>query len=250
MSSNRLVFLLTLSTIVLPAMGADTVETWDLGATNLDYYMGADGLGRPSGDGEVFGDIMLGYGLAERFSAYLGASLLADRSLGDGHHHTYLGIFGTVHDRDHVDLDVFMDMSGGQGGLALTPSIELNFDRDAEQQSWGLFLRAGVELGNCGDDDECDEGSIKADFAVNPGAYLTLGNGSQLVIEYDSTYASNRAASGHDWEYGAVALGWNVPVTSSIELINELHFDVPQDDEPMSWGVMVGFIATLPAGPR
>ncbi len=46
---------------------------------------------------------------------------------------------------------------------------------------------------------------------------------------------------------GGLALGYNVTLSESIELINQLYLDIPQRDDPVAVGLMIGFIATLPS---
>ena len=43
-----------------------------------------------------------------------------------------------------------------------------------------------------------------------------------------------------------ISLGYNVVVHDAIELVNQVYFDIPGDDEAFSFGVMVGFIASPP----
>ena len=59
--------------LCLPGLtfAADTVETWDAGATDVDFYLGFDGLDPKRGGHAVYGDIMPGYGIVEHFSVYL-----------------------------------------------------------------------------------------------------------------------------------------------------------------------------------
>jgi len=47
-------------------------------------------------------------------------------------------------------------------------------------------------------------------------------------------------------EVGAIAVGYNVMIFESIELINEISCDVPRGDEQISWGVSTGIIVTMP----
>ncbi len=47
-------------------------------------------------------------------------------------------------------------------------------------------------------------------------------------------------------DVGGLALGYNVTLSKSIELINQLCLDLPQQNEPVAVGLMIGFIATLP----
>jgi hypothetical protein len=47
--------------LTYPAQAADTVETWDVGATDVDFYLGFDGMGLDRYERTLSGEIMLGY---------------------------------------------------------------------------------------------------------------------------------------------------------------------------------------------
>jgi hypothetical protein len=235
------------------ATAADTVETWAAGATDVDFYLGADGLAQRKSDKTVFADIMLGYGLADRFSAYLGTTLFADEYLVNGGADIYTGLFGAPIETNHVDLDLFLNVGAGGTGLTaitVTPALELNIDRDPDMRTWGVYLRAGLPLFGEAETRNDEAGAsfdIHIDVATILGAYATLGERHQLLIEYDMAFHPKGAAETDAVEVGGVALGYNIVLNDAIELINQLYLDVPQDDEPVSLGIMVGLIATLPA---
>lgn len=237
--------------LVCGARAADTVETWDVGATDVDFYLGADGLGPDADARSMFGDIMLGYGLIDRLSAYVGATLSADGHFAHGNAGLYLGVFGTPIETDHFDLDLFLDVSAGGDGFdafAFTPSTEINFDLDPDQGSWGLYVRAGVPI--YGEAREAvPERHVHAfDVEVNPGTYVTLGRGHQLLFEYDMLFHSQHDK--HTSHVGGLAVGYNVVLAESIELINQVYFDIPQRDEQPAIGLFTGIIVTLPSMKR
>jgi len=41
-------------------------------------------------------------------------------------------------------------------------------------------------------------------------------------------------------------VGCNVIINRAIELIIEIHMDIPQEDEKSAYGIMVGLLATVP----
>ncbi len=233
------------------AHAADTVETWDVGATDVDLYLGADGIG-PDADGRsVYGDIMLGYGLVDRLSAYVGATLSANDHFADGNADVYLGVFGTPIETDHFDLDLFLDVAAGGDGFddfALTPSTEINFDLDPDQGNWGLYVRAGVPI--YGEPDETDPAEhVRAfDVEINPGTYFTLGRGHQLLLEFDLSFHPRQEE--HTTHVGGVAVGYNIVLAEPIELINQVYVDIPQGDEQPAVGLFTGLIVTLPSAKR
>lgn len=232
------------------AHAADTTETWDAGATDIDFYLGLDGVGRAQYEKTAFGELMLGYGIVERFSAFLGAALESNEVFADGAGAFFLGIFGTPLDTDHVDLDLFFRVGAGGPGFSeieVTPALELNVDAHPERRSWGLYLRAGVPLfgRDTGDTRMHHELGLRCEATV--GAYYTLAGRHQLLLEHDVVWHPRPSAEDRPFEVGGLALGYNVTLSRAIELINQIYFDLPQAGEPAAFGVMSGFIATLPA---
>ncbi|MAE72301.1 MAG: hypothetical protein CME06_17765 [Gemmatimonadetes bacterium] len=230
------------------ARSADTVEIWDVGATDVDFYMGIDGLRDDRSDRAVFGDIMLGYGLTGQVSAYLGTTLEGDGYLSNGATGLYFGLFGTALDTDHFDFDLFLDISGDASGqLQFAPAVELNYDAKPDLASWGAYLRAGSPIYGRSEP-ETEQHDSAHHFETAFGSYWTATVNSQLLIEYDMVLHPNPAAGERDLEIGGLALGFNYYLgdESGIELINQIHFDLPQSGESFSVGVMVGMIASLP----
>lgn len=245
------------ATLLCPvaARAADTVETWAVGATDVDFYLGFDGI--RGEQGSSYGDIMLGYGIVERFSAYLGTTLEGSEDFGDGQATIYLGIFGTPIDFDHFDLDLFLNVSTGGPGLGefeLAPAIELNFDRDPDHGSWGTYLRASLPVHGrevAGPMIEV-EPTIESTFHVGStlGAYLTVADGHQLLVEYGMDFHPDAAEGERGVEMGGLGFGYNVGLNDTLELITQLYVDIPQQDERVEYGLMTGFIATLPSARR
>lgn len=238
--------------VYAPARAADTVETWDVGATDVDFYCGFDGMGPEDGERGLYGDIMLGYGLVERFSAYLGTTLSANDHFTEGNADVYLGIFGTPLDTDHFDLDLFLDVGAGGNGFdefSLTPSTELNLDLEPDLGSWGIYLRAGVPVYGRFEQEESGntEHQRAADVQLNPGTYLTIAHRHQVLLEYDMAFHPKAGPDDHAVDIGGIALGYNVVLADPIELITQVYLDIPQEDEQAAVGVMVGFIATMPS---
>ena len=237
------------------ARGADTVNTWDEGATNVEFYLGADGIGLGKYPKTIYSDIMLGYGLIKRFSAYWGTMLEANEYFAAGSASLYTGLFGTPLDTDHFDLDLFFDVSGGGLGFSefkLNPALELNFDLDPDMRNWGMYLRAGVPI--CGRDLIPDEDAEPAHGAAayiecTIGTYCTIADRHQVLIEYDMAFRPTPGEEEHDIEIGCIALGYNVLLHEAIEMINQVLFDIPQNDEYFSVGLMVGFAVPSIVGP-
>ena len=92
-----------------PSEAADTVETWDVGATDVELAIGLDGVGPAPAERTHSAVMLLGYGIVERLSAYLGTTLEGDQVLSNGRAYVHLGAFGTLVETDHFDLDLFLD---------------------------------------------------------------------------------------------------------------------------------------------
>lgn len=247
--------------VLLPLLGAssaraaDTVETWDVGATDLDFYLGYDGIGAGNSERRVYSDIMLGYGIIDRLSAYLGTTLQGNGLFDDGQANIYLGIFGTPLETAHFDIDLFLDFSVGGAGLSefqAAPAVEFNFDHDPQMRSWGAYLRVSMPVqarSIASDTSNATEPDLAFSVLVNPGMYLTIAERHQLLVEYDMTF-HNRPVDTHQVDIGGVALGYNVKLSATLELINQVYLDIPQQDEVVTAAVTIGFIGTLPSAVR
>ncbi len=238
-----------------PASAADTTEPFDLGATDVDFYVGFDGMGPQGGERALYGDIMLGYGLTPRLSGYVGTTLSANEQFADGNADVYLGLYGTPLDTDHFDLDLFLDFSAGGDGFddfALTPMTELNFDLTPDLGSWGLYARIALPLYGQPKEGDPDEHERALDVVLNPGTYVSLGDRHQILVEYEMSFHPKATEDGHTTDVGGVALGYNVSLTpdGSFELVNQVFLDIPGKDEQAAVGVSTGFIVTLPSARR
>lgn len=250
---------LLLAAACLPGMptvtlAADTLETWDAGSGNLDFYLTMDGVGRSLPEQGVAGDMLLGWGVADRLSTYLSMSLAADGALADGDAALGVGLFGTPVDTDHFDLDLVLDLCAGGAGLrdlCLGPSLELNLDAAPDLASWGAYVRAGLEITGREVGDAHAGKSAAApgrlvDRVLTFGGYRSLGARSQLLLEYDLTWRDEPEAGGPAVERGGLALGFNRMLGDTLELVTQGRWDVPQGERDGAFGLTLGFIAGLP----
>ena len=239
------------------AKAADTCETFDLGATDFEFYLGYDGIALEKYEGVVSGEVVLGYGFMDGFSGYLAAAGAANEYFTKGSSGLAFGIFGTVVDTDHFDLDLFLHGGFAADEFGLTPALELNFDLEPDLALWGMYLR--VEQALAGRDEsteddpataDVDESSARYVFAsstgLTVGSYYTVAENHQLLLEYDMSFAHNPTAGEDTMEIGGVALGYNVMLTDSIEMINQVTFDIPRSGEDFAVGVSTGIIVTMP----
>lgn len=235
------------------ARAADTVETFDAGAWDVELYAGADGLGTPAGDRAVFGEAVVGHGLARGLSAYVASALQADGDLGGRQPDLRLGLFGTPVDLDRFDLDLMLEVGGGGDDFAslwVVPGVELNLDLEAPIGSWGPYLRVSVPVN--GERHRNADGSttFRTDhaFDLNPGLQWTPREGHQLLAEYVVALNPGEGDAPAAWDAGGVALGYNVVVSEAVELITQASL-APGAGDRWVPGVMLGLIATLPGAP-
>lgn len=237
------------------AGAADTVETWDVGATDVDFYLGTEGIGLDeASDRAVYGDIMLGYGLIERFSAYFGTTLQGDGALANATAAFYFGCFGTPIETDHFDLDLFLNISAEGPGfeqLQLAPALELNWDHDPEMRTAGVYMRLGMPVygRETSSQNQLAEPGHDAAFHLEGtlGMYVTVSDSEQLFLELLAGVHPSPGPEEEPFDGLGAAIGYNVGIHDSIELITQVSAEIPHDDTPFSVGAMVGFIATLPS---
>ncbi|RJO65025.1 MAG: hypothetical protein C4523_17130 [Myxococcales bacterium] len=259
------------------AQAADTTETFDPGASDFEFYLNFDGLGKDKYEKEISAEALAGFGIMDRFSAYLAFAGASNEYFGDGAGSASLGLFGTPLDTDHLDLDLFLDASFGASDFAFTPALELNLDVAPDLAVAGFYLRAAEVFAGRDETPEPDAAPLVCEQVENPqggpptliceageteeperelalapateltfGAYWTVADGHQLLVEYDMAAANNPAEDEDVWSIGGVALGYNVAIHDSVEMANQLFFDIPQADETFGVGVGVGFIFSLP----
>jgi len=235
------------SALTAGVSASDTMETFDVGATDVEFYTGADGLGLPSDERAAFGDMMLGYGLVERISAYFGTTLEGSGAFADGSSTHYLGLFGTPFDTNHLDLDLQLDMASGgpEQRLEIRPALELNVDEDPEMRTWGLYLRTPLPVYGR----KFQTGERHATFHLEStlGTYVQLADGHQLLAEYDMAFHPDPQDGERRTDVGGAAFGYNVAVSDEIELITQAFVDIPQAGDQVSVSLMAGLIATLPS---
>lgn len=245
--------MLAVSLVVVTALdvrAADTTEPFDLGASNVDFYVGTDGLGLEQFATRLYLDAMLGYGLTPELSFYLGTRLHANAQFGDASGDLYTGLYGTPVDTEHVDLDLFFEGVMRLGSsFSVAPGAEINFDMRPDQALFGAYLRVFFPIfGETSGENVEGEGTsqVVVTTEATVGTYLTLGAHHMLHLEYDMVVPFSPAADSPSYEVGGVALGYNVVVHEHIELINQVYLDIPQTGERGSIGLMVGLIATVP----
>jgi len=239
------------------AHAADTTEAYDIGATDYEFYTGFDGIGLDRYEKTIWAEVVLGYGFLERFAGHVSVFGESNEYFGEGGGGFLVGMFGTPVDTDHFDLDLHIDAGYAVDEFTMTPSLEMNFDLLPDMEKWGVYIRAAEDLAGRDESVEDDPASAadesKTQYAFAPSTGLLLGTyfmaapEHQLLLEYDTYFAHNPAAGEETMEIGGVTLGYNVIVHDSIEMINQLFFDIPQNGEKFAVGISTGIIITMPA---
>lgn len=228
------------------AHAADTTEPFDKGAVDAELYLGV--ADPDTAAGQLATDLVFGYGLTKRLSLTVAVTFEQALREQTRNSHVHLGGLFNLFDTTHVDLDLqFCSHVGGAAfdSWQVVPGFELNIDSDDQRGGVGLYLRAGVAFGS---HPEATEGVHRVLFSwelpLTTGAYWTVARGHQLLLEADMGLMPQSDAP-RRFNLGGVAVGYNLELTSWLELINQLHVDVPQADEAVGYAATTGVIMTL-----
>ncbi|MBI5546818.1 MAG: FeoB-associated Cys-rich membrane protein [Deltaproteobacteria bacterium] len=249
---KKLVLLLLTGTLALAAptiaWAADTVETWAPGATDVELYLGYEGLGTRREQHGVYADITLGYGIAHRLSAYLGLTLQGNGYLAEADPAVRLGVFSTILQGSLMDLDLMLEIGAtgpGLSQLAVAPGTEINLDLSSPFGPIGAYLRAGLGFGG----HRLGDLQYETRFALDltPGVHWTPHEGHQLFAQYAGALQLASSEGPTRWEHAGVSVGYNVALTPHLELITQASVGPRHNEEPgVVGGVMLGFIASVP----
>ncbi len=234
-----LAVLLLLAVSSAPALAVDSLELFDPGVSDFEFYLSLSGVGQD--ESAVGAETVLGIGITDCLSGQIFASGEANQYLEGAAAEFGFGIFGTPVDTDHLDLDTGLNVAtggGAHGDFALAPFIEINLDSDPEMLGYGAYLVVEEALSGSG-------ATIMPVTALTLGAYYTVKDGHQFLAAFDVTF-NHRNADERNTDVGSIALGYNSALTDNIELITEVSFDIPQDDDDFGAGFVIGFIAALP----
>jgi hypothetical protein len=244
-----LLLLLLLTATAQRAYAVDTTETYDVGATDFEFYLGFDGIGRKKHEKEVSIEALAGFGFIDRFSGYVTIAGASNEYFTEGTNEVSAGIFGTPLDTDHVDLDILFNGGAAADEFEVTPGLELNLDLKPDLALAGLYFRIEETLSGRSKETK-DELNPKYAFAPQTGAvigiYWTVVPDNQILLEYDLGISHNPPSDERKFENGGIALGYNAMVVDDLELLSQLYLDIPQKGEKTSVGLMVGLISTMP----
>ena len=231
------------------ALAIDTQEPVDKGAVQIDPVFALSNLHK-DWKPMVGAGLDVAYGVLDGFTIDGG---LAVKSLYGIHGAAFginIGAMYTPLDTDHVDLDLRADFGYNTlMGFTLTPSIEFNIDVKPDLETAGFYFRLGLplygrpffeapsweDLDEMADDDDWEQGTdLGLAFAF--GFYFTIAERHQILLEggfeYNHLIEQNDDDEDDPFiENGYIAIGYNVKVNDSFELITELNFNLPIKEE-------------------
>ena len=243
-ASLFLISIFSLSTVY----AADSIEAFDKGASDFEFYMGYDGLGLNRTDGAIFGESALGYGVTDTFGGHVGFLLEGNGYFNSAAKAVNLGVYKILVDTDHTDFDLFLDFEvSDDGALSFCPSFEWNLDYEPDLAAWGFYLRGGLVISG-EDTEEGDTTKEKTSFNIEgtAGVYYTISDSHQLLVEFDIAVPTDVPEGEENIEIGGIALGYNVSIHESVEFISQISLDLPQNEEDLAIGISLGLLATVP----
>jgi len=234
-----------------PARAANTIQNFDEGASYFEGHLAFDGIGLSDLEMQWTVQGILGFGITDSISAYIGVTGTANEVFGAGTLTGNLGVFWNPLDTDHVDLDLLLDIGAGTRGFTLSPGIELNLDIKPERALTGLYIVMWESFTGRDEsvkdnpatpykDEAVSKFTLAPSTSLSLGTYLTLAERHQLHVVFDMTFRHNAASTEKANDVGGIALGYNIMLTDQIELINQVYLDIPQDSESFSVGLSVG----------
>lgn len=228
------------------AYAADTTEAFDQGAVDAELYLAVANPDRV--EGQAASDVVLGYGLTGRFSLLVGVTLEQNLQGDARNSDLHLGAFYNLLDTEHWDFDLFLfNHVGGEAfrRWQAEPGFELNLDSDNAMSGVGLYLRGSVALGTHPEKTNTGHRVLFTwEVGTTLGAYWTMASGHQLLVEADAGVVAEPGPE-RRFNLGGVALGYNVTLSSWLELINQLYLDLPQEGEQLGYVMSTGVIVTL-----
>lgn len=223
-------FLITITTVLFfssLSLALDTTEPFERGFSDNELYLGFNGIGLNKGQKSLGLEYVLGAGVSDRLSSTLVLSLGTNEYFNYSYLGAGVGLFLNAIDLELFKLD-FMTSLSSDGIFTFGTEINLDF------KAIGFQLTLEEALENDG------EFKVLPSTALVPQANFNLGESVQLLTAVDLTFSRDGA------EIGAAAIGANIVLNDIVELINEISFDIPQDSEKFSAGLLIGFVATIP----
>jgi hypothetical protein len=248
---------------------ADTIEVFNPGGfTDFEFYLSYGGIGLPKEERAATPEWLAGASLTDSLSTYIAGSYsFSEAFFALGQVGVNLGVFGTPIDTDHFDLDLMFDvgfLGATTSSFIFTPGIELNYDTSPDMDGFGLYLRlepgwsnekteAPSALTTIRSDTESEEivdgawcGTLDSEqtliVATTPAFYWVFLPDQQFLAEFNFHWQASADQGERLIHIGGLTLGYNLTINDSIELINQVFFDFPQETEDFSIALTVGAI--------
>jgi len=218
----KILFILTITLSCFSVFSADTVEPFELGFSDFEYYTGVSDISNSNKN--YSHEITIGAGITERFSSTFNVGVeKSGEVIGNFYS---LGLFLNVFSSEHFDLDIYSDIDSE---YCFTLGSELNFDLKDDLALAGLYIRSEVIYLN-----QINE------YTILLGAYYTFLYNLQFLLEFDTAIPRDE-----DFNIGVLAFGINYGIIENIEIITEFALDIPQKDEEITYSFSLGFISTI-----
>jgi len=257
--------ILTLILLLLPTLcfaqsttTVNTYELYDVGATDFELYMDFTGLGLGKYEKTISTSALLGYGFNDRFSGYFYGIAMANEYFNEASGGLGFGLLSGLIQTERIELDLIFNIETfAFSSFSLNPFIEFNYYFDKEKwRNSGFYIWLGETI--TGRDDSTPDDpttttieavtdySIIASTDLLFAAYYSLYEKHRLLLQFDMLF-NHYTNPGEDIVgIGGVALGYNVFITDTIELLTSLSFDIPQEGEDFSVGIGAGLVIGMP----
>lgn len=211
-------------------LALDTTEPFDVGLSDVETYVAFGGIGLAKGEKAFSSEHVIGAGITEKFSTTLVASFESDEYFSNGAYALGLGLYYNITESEKFGFDLMGSLAFNEG---FSLGTELNF----------YFEKVGLQL--TFEESMANNGTNKIGFstAFSPLLHFNLNEDTQLLTAID--FGIDHTVDDDAFEVGAIGLGLNRVVSDAVEIITEVNYDIPQNDEKGSLGLSVGFIATL-----
>ncbi len=226
-------------------MALDTAEPYPEGASEYELYMDYFGLGKKRADAHMFSSALYGTGITDRISVFFSPVFSASGDLVSEDSEFSMGVFGTVLDTTHLDIDLGLTLAH-PSMVAL--DFEINLDAADSLRLAGIYIRGRIaEAGEAQTNDDGSEVHLSTRSMENTlGLYWTVKEGLQILQENYFSLEFDRRSSTSNRSYDGSAVGLNIMIGPNIELIASVYLMHESGaPSPWYWGAGIGTIMTI-----
>lgn len=230
--------------IVGKPFSINTVETFDPqnGYFSLDF--GFDNLRSKLNGSKVNGQAVLGKGLTQFISAYMGVQIAGKEFLSNGEGGFFLGAITTVYSYNHFALDLTLEAGLINEYFYSAPGLEINFDLLPDQKFMGFYINAAEHMtGEEAQDDSANSYlAFTPETELNVGYYLSVKEGQQFHIRFDQRFRHNPVNNEPRYEIDALKLGYNLMVVDGFQIQTEFDYYIPEKNHKNQFGFRIGLV--------